>query len=163
FIEKVQPIVQSHGKQVIGWEEVSNTKLLPTTVAQAWKDETMQKAVQQGAKVIMSPGSKAYMDMKYDPSTPLGLNWAGYVDVQTAYNWDPATHISGVSESDVIGVEAPLWSETLQTLADIEYMTFPRLPGYAEIGWSPATGRRWEEYKNRLGAQAARWSASGIN
>ena len=107
--------------------------------------------------------SRAYLDMKYDASTPLGLNWAGYVDVKEAYTWDPATQVTGVSESDVLGVEAPLWSETLQTIEDVEFMTFPRLPGYAEIGWSPETGRNWDEYRTRLAAQGPRLAALGVN
>ena len=61
-----------------------------------------------------------------------------------------------------MGIEAPLWSETLRTLDDVETMTFPRLPGYAEIGWSPAAGRSWDEYRTRLGAQSARFTAMGV-
>jgi hexosaminidase len=120
-------------------------------------------AVQQGAKIVMSPAGKAYLDMKYDASTPLGLDWAGTISVQDGYTWDPATQAEGVSEGDVLGVEAPLWSETLETMADVEYMTFPRLPGYAEIGWSPAAGRSWDEYRIRLAAHGPRLAALGVN
>jgi hexosaminidase len=111
--------------------------------------------------LVMAPASVAYFDQKYDPSTPLGLSWAGYNDVRNAYSWDPATFVTGVGEKDVVGVEAALWSETLQTLRDIEYMTVPRLPGLAEIGWSPKTGRSWAEYRQRLATQAPRWRALG--
>jgi len=163
FIDRVQTIVQAHGKQMVGWEEIAQSDLLPTSVAQHWHSDQARKAAQQGAKVIMSPASRAYLDMKYDPSTPLGLNWAGYIDVKEAYTWDPATQVSGVSESNVLGVEAPLWSETLQTIADVEFMAFPRLPGYAEIGWSPETGRNWDEYRIRLAAHGPRLTAMGVN
>jgi hexosaminidase len=71
--------------------------------------------------------------------------------------------VDGLTEDQILGVEAPLWSETLETTADIEYMAFPRLPGYAEIGWSPAAGRSWAEYRGRLGAQGPRFRAMGIN
>lgn len=163
FIERVQRIVQENGKQMVGWGEIARSELLPTSVVQHWHGDFAQMAVQQGAKVIMSPASKAYLDMKYDVSTPLGLNWAGYISVQDAYTWDPATQVDGVSEGDVLGVEAPLWSETLETMADVEYMTFPRLPGYAEIGWSPASGRSWDEYRLRLAAHGPRLAALGVN
>lgn len=164
FIEQVQAIVQSLGKKMIGWEEIANAKLLNTSIAQYWKNSTLaQRAVQQGAKLIMSPASKAYLDIKYSPETPLGLNWAGYTSVQDAYTWDPATQVDEVSESDILGVEAPLWTETIETMDDIEFMAFPRLAGYAEIGWSPATGRSWDEYRTRLGAQATRLEAMGMN
>jgi hexosaminidase len=63
----------------------------------------------------------------------------------------------------VLGVEGPLWSETLDESPDIEFMAFPRLPGLAELGWSPATGRSWDEYRFRLAAQGPRWDALGIN
>jgi hexosaminidase len=163
FVERVQEIVQAHGKQMVGWEEIAQADLSPTSIAQHWSSELAQRAVQQGARVVMSPASRAYLDMKYDESTSLGLRWAGYIDVQTAYAWDPAAQLAGVSENDVLGVEAPLWSETLETLADVEFMAFPRLPGYAEIGWSPAEGRSWDEYRLRLAAHGPRLAAMGVN
>jgi hexosaminidase len=101
--------------------------------------------------------------MKYDESTPLGLSWAGYVDVETAYTWDPAAQVEGLSGEGLLGLEAPLWSETLETLADVEFMAFPRLAGYAEIGWSPAAGRSWDEYRLRLAAHGPRLQALGVN
>ncbi|HET6503233.1 MAG TPA: family 20 glycosylhydrolase, partial [Amycolatopsis sp.] len=89
--------------------------------------------------------------------------WAGYVEVADAYDWDPATAVQGVGESSVWGVEAPLWSETLQTNDDIEYMAFPRLPGVAEIGWSPRVTHDWTTYRERLADQAPRWNVEGID
>jgi hexosaminidase len=71
--------------------------------------------------------------------------------------------VAGVSEGDILGVEAPLWSETLRTMRDVEYMAFPRLPGIAEIGWSPAAGRSWDEYRLRLAAHGRRMDALGVN
>jgi hexosaminidase len=163
FVERVQRIVQAHGKQMIGWEEIAQAPLIPTSVAQVWHGGMGRQAVQQGNRVIMSPAFKAYLDMKYTPETPLGLNWAGYIEVRDAYEWDPATVAEGIGEEHILGVEAPLWTETVQTRADIDWMTFPRLIGYAEIGWSPAEGRNWEEYRVRLGRHGPRLTALGVN
>jgi hexosaminidase len=99
--------------------------------------------------------------MKYDATTALGLEWAGHVDTRTAYEWEPTAIADGVPPVSVIGVEAPLWTETIVTLRDVETMLLPRLPGYAEIGWSAPEGRGWEEYQYRLAAHASRWAASG--
>jgi hexosaminidase len=163
FVERLQAIVQSHGKQMAGWGDVASTHLLPSSVAQSWSGEVAARAVPQGAKVIISTASKTYLDMKYDDACPLGLKWAGFVSVEDAYTWDPATQVTGVSETNILGVEAPLWSETLRTIGDIEYMAFPRLPGIAEIGWSPAAGRNWDEYRLRLAAHGRRMDALGVN
>ena len=48
-------------------------------------------------------------------------------------------------------------------MADLEYMAFPRIPGYAEIGWTPQAGRDWNEYKLRLAAQGPRLQALGVH
>ena len=164
FINKVQDIVKKHGKIMIGWDEIQHARLAPESVAQFWASkENALGAVQQNVKLIMSPASKAYLDMKYDSITPLGLKWAGYIEVDTGYDWNPATLVEGISKTNILGVEAPLWSETIETMDAMEYMVFPRLPGYAEIGWSQDTLRNWESYKNRLGAHYKRFKALDIN
>lgn len=164
FINRVQGIVNANGKQVLGWDEVAHAKLVPGAVVQYWdKSENALAAVKQGAKVLMSPAKRAYMDMQYDSTTQLGLHWAAYIEIDQAYQWDPATLVEGIGRDQIIGIEAPLWSETLEKIADIEYMTFPRLPGYAEIGWSPTAKRDWETYKTRLGKHGKRMEALGIN
>jgi hexosaminidase len=167
FFGQVAPFVQTAGKKMVGWDAIGQlASLAPGTVAQYWSSSDaplVMRALGQNAKVLMSPASLAYMDMKYDASTRLGLNWAGYIDEQTAYSWDPATVLSGVGDAQIAGLEAPLWSETLVTLDDVEYMAFPRIAGYAEIGWSPATGRGWDEYKVRLASEGPRLRELGVN
>ncbi len=167
FMDRVQPIVAKYGKQVVAWEEIGQAPLLPGTLVQQWNVDPTRyaptlQAVAQGAQVIMSPASRVYLDMKYTADTPLGLTWAALVEVRDAYEWDPAHLLEGVGEDNVIGVEAPMWAETLRTTDEVAYMAFPRLPGVAEIGWSPRAGRSWEEYRLRLAAHAPYWEAQGI-
>lgn len=164
FVERVQGIVQSHGKQMIGWDEIAPAQLLPTSIVQHWRPKTTPRAaVEKGAKVIMSVANKAYIDMKYDRTTPIGLTWAGLVDVRDAYEWDPAEMAEGVPESSLLGVEAPLWSETLANIRDVEFLAFPRLAAIAEVGWSEADSRDWDDFKSRLGAHGPRLTALGVN
>jgi hexosaminidase len=164
FVKKVQDIVKSHGKQVIGWDEISLSEINPNTVAQYWANaENAKNAVNKGAKILMSPANKAYIDMKYDSTTVLGLNWAGYIEVDSSYLWDPATLVEGIQKENIIGIEATLWSETVTNMEEIEYMVFPRLPGLAEVGWSPSSSRNWDDYKIRLAKQGERFKAMDIN
>ncbi|MBY0435495.1 MAG: beta-N-acetylhexosaminidase, partial [Cyclobacteriaceae bacterium] len=164
FMERVQDIVLSHNKKIIGWDELSISKLRPETIVQVWADaENGKKAIAQGGKILMSPARKIYMDMSYDSTQRLGLHWAAYIEVDSAYIWDPATLIPGIGRDNIIGIEAALWSETITNIDEIEYMLYPRLPGYAEIGWSPEKGRDWNEYKIRLGQQAPRFKAMNVD
>jgi hexosaminidase len=113
--------------------------------------------------MLLSPAKKAYIDMKYDPGTELGLRWAGYVDVRDSYDWDPGTYLHNVGEDRVAGVEAPIWAETLRNITAVEYLAIPRLPAIAEVGWSAQGTRQWDDFRLRLAAQAARWHMLGIN
>ena len=164
FVNKVQTIVASVGKQVIGWDEIALSTLKPNSFVQFWaKADNAIKGVKQGAKVIMSPAANAYLDMKYNSTTNLGLNWAGYIEVDKGYSWDPATLVPGIGKENILGIEAPLWSETITNMEELEYMVFPRLPGYAEIGWSSPAVRNWQDYKTRLGKQNERFKALQID
>ncbi|WP_433303227.1 beta-N-acetylhexosaminidase [Actinoplanes sp. CA-030573] len=165
FEQRVLPLVAKYGKTAYGWNEIAAAPAAHRAVAQYWgldtSNATLAAAVAQGTKVVMSPANLAYIDQKYDANTPLGLDWAGYIEVRTAYDWDPGTHLTDVPASAVLGVEAPLWSETLRSLDDIEFMAFPRLAAIAELGWSPH--RDWASFRARIGAYGPRWVEQGVD
>ena len=163
FVERVQGIIQANGKQVIGWGEIAPAKLSPNTIVQHWKRDSSAVHAARGGKVILSPGPKTYLDMKYDSTTVLGLRWAGLIEVRDAYGWDPATLLPEIDESAVLGVEGPLWAETLVKLEDYEHMAFPRLIALAEVGWSRQDARDWDGFRLRLASHGPRLSALGVN
>ena len=164
FVNRVQGIVHELGKQVIGWDEIALSALKPNSFVQYWaKADNALKGVKQGAKVIMSPAANAYLDMQYDSTTKFGLHWAGYIEIPKGYNWNPATLVPGIGKANILGVEAPLWTETITNMKELEFMAFPRLPGYAEIGWSAPAARKWSEYKTRLASHAERFRSLQID
>ncbi|MEU8762045.1 beta-N-acetylhexosaminidase [Streptomyces sp. NPDC048659] len=171
FMDRVQPVVAKYGKTVIGWHQLTGARPAEGALAQYWgldrssaaEKERVAAAGRNGTGIILSPADRAYLDMKYTKDTPLGLSWAGYVEVQRSYDWNPATLLPGLPESAIAGVEAPLWTETISQSAHIDTMAFPRLPGIAELGWSPAATHDWEAYRLRLAAQGPRLTALGID
>ncbi len=164
FMNRVQEMVIAHGKKVLAWDEIALATLKPNTVVQYWaKAENAVKGVAQGAKVLMSPATNAYLDMQYDSTSTYGLHWAAYIEVDKGYNWDPATLVPEIKKENIVGIEAPLWSETVSNLHEAEYLIFPRLLGYAEIGWTPAGLRNWDNYKIRLASHGERLKAHDIN
>ena len=164
FVGKFAEIVKKNNKIMIGWEEIAQGDIDSASVAQHWANEKYPiMASEKGAQLIMSPSKKVYLDMQYDSTSKLGLHWAAYIEVKDAYDWEPSTHVDGVDKTKILGVEAPLWSETIADLNDIEYLLFPRLPGIAEVAWTPVDARNWDDYKVRLGNQAKRFKALGID
>ena len=158
------------GKTLIGWHEMgASRELPPATIGQYWSFvepegdavALTRSFIDQGGRVILSPADVAYLDMTYadDPQTPLGRplgqDWAkGATTLAEAYLWEPTEIIPGVGEDEILGLEAPVWTETLVTMPEVEFMVFPRLAAIAEIAWSPApddgSARDSEEFFGRI-------------
>ncbi|MFD2768220.1 family 20 glycosylhydrolase [Micromonospora eburnea] len=166
FVERAQELVAATGKIVVGWHQLAPAAHADGRVLQWWgtngDDPETADAVRRGARVILSPAKHAYLDMKYAPDTPIGHDWAGLIDVRTAYDWDPAAHLADVPAEAVLGVEAPLWTESVTSLAEIEFMLLPRLPAIAELGWSPRATHDWDGFRGRLAGHGPRWATAGI-
>lgn len=181
FIARATALGAASGKTIVGWHEMGRSRQLPPgTIGQYWSFTTPQEGaaehtrsfVDQGGRVIMSPADVAYLDMSYESDAALGLVWAnGPTSLEQAYNWDPAAIIPGLGDEQILGVEAPLWTETLDTMDQVEEMAFPRMAAIAEIAWSPRAeaGREssgvtesFADFVSRLRSLTALWDAAGI-
>ncbi|MFB9533971.1 beta-N-acetylhexosaminidase [Nonomuraea roseola] len=200
YVRSAGEVVTGEGKRVMGWHQIGAGTLPSGSLLQWWGDhgdqasigtdrETggvrdLRAGVAQGAQVIASPADRAYLDMKYDSTNPYGLSWAGLVNLRRAYEWDPISVTSSpdgahriVSEQQVAGVEAALWSDrayrgssSLPTSLDqfvppsvyADFMTYPRLPAIAEVGWSPGAVRSYDDFQRRVVAHGQRWDLRGI-
>ena len=163
FIARATHIAAQHGKTLVGWHEMGRSRDLPAgTIGQYWSYTTPQEGaaehtlsfVEQGGRVILSPANVAYLDIKYPPTESgnaaeqLGLEWAdGPTSVPSSYLWEPADIIPGLDDDAILGIEAPLWTETNTTFDHLELMAFPRLAAIAEIAWSPRAPRDWDEFE----------------
>jgi hexosaminidase len=163
FVREAQQIIINHGKTAMGWDEVAVAGLAEGTVAQLWANaDYALMAKKLGNQVLMSPATRTYLDMQYDSLSRLGLHWAAYIEVDSAYLWDPVKMVDGISDKDILGIEAPLWGETIRSIEDIDYLTFPRLLALAEVGWTPQDKRSYPDFLRRLKAQQAWLKEQGI-
>ncbi|PQJ14636.1 beta-N-acetylhexosaminidase [Aureicoccus marinus] len=164
FLERVEPLITKAGKRMMGWDEIVQAKLGNSTVLQHWRTpENAAKGGEQGMQVVLSPAFFSYLDMKYDKYSEYGLTWAGFIPVDKAYNWNPDEAVTGLAQKNILGLEAPLWSETVSNSAELEYLAYPRMAGYAEMAWSQQEHREWDFYLKRLKSQRQRWDKEGIN
>jgi hexosaminidase len=169
FVERVEGIVRARGKRAIGWGEIAPARLHQSTVVHHWRpargkaSDSSHVHAARGGQVLLSPAHRTYLDMKYDSSGALGYTWAAVIPVRASYDWDPETLLPGVSGRSILGVEGPLWSETIERGTDFEFLGFPRLVSLAEVGWSPQGSRDWEAFRARLGVHGARLAAVGLN
>jgi hexosaminidase len=155
----VHDVVADSGKTMIGWDELGAVDVPAPYVVQEWIDaDRARAAVDRGATMTASPAEHAYFDMVYDGDAEFGQVWAGAIDVERAYDWEPVP--DGVDPAAVEGVEAALWTELIADDNQLEFMLWPRLAATAEVGWSDE--RDWDGFRGRLAADGPRLDALGI-
>ncbi len=170
FIARVTALVTALGKTPMAWHEAGSAQVAPGTIGQFWGSahptpehaEHARRFAERGGSLVLSPSDKAYLDQKYDEGFPLGLSWAAFIDLDTAYSWEPDEVIPGFPAEAILGIEAPLWSETLGSLADIDLLFFPRAAALAEIGWSAASAKDGEDFRERITGLLPVWRAAGF-
>ncbi|WP_155119342.1 family 20 glycosylhydrolase [Halomicrobium katesii] len=168
FMDAVLPMIEDAGKTPIGWHQIASTEPVTSALLQYWGTDAQAPEVaaraSEGNDVIASPAHLSYLDQDYNYQDGVGQDWAGPVSVEDAYTWDPGSYIDGVDESSVAGVEAPLWTEFVETQDDIEYMVFPRLAAIAELGWSSSSDiGDFDAFSQRLALQGPRWAQANVN
>ena len=154
FVRRMEKIVEKHGKQMSGWDEIiSGGALNPQTRVYAWRSiEKGIESVKKGQPTIMMPGQYCYFDMKQS-ELERGHNWAGLVSLEKTYSLDPVGTAS-LNESEsklIVGVQGALWTELLGWPARfIDYQTYPRLAAMSETGWTMQNLRSWSDFNDRL-------------
>lgn len=108
----------------------------------------------QEQAVIVTVGTQGAAGTGLTLAAPVAGSYLTNVPVAT-----PVQTLPAVTDEHILGVESPLWSETLQTIDDIEFMAFPRLPATAELGWSQAVDpeRNLASFVRRLAPHGPRW------
>jgi hexosaminidase len=120
----------------------------------------------RGARILLSPVSNAYLDRPYaeapvDPEQQehrkrLGLKVYPRASVEDSYSWDPASALPEVGDA-VVGIECAMWTETVATDLELEFMLLPRLAGVADHAWASGPHREWDEFAGRLASHRRLW------
>lgn len=154
FVKRIEKFVNSNGRKIIGWDEILEGGLAPNATVMCWRevDEGI-KAAQQGHDVVMSPNKHVYFDYIQGKRElePLAIGW-GYNPLSRVYAYNPTPAILTADQKErIIGVEAALWTEHMDTHRKVEYMLYPRLMGLAEIAWTqPARKDSVSFFEQRL-------------
>lgn len=140
FIQRIEKYINSKGRSVIGWDEILEGGLAPNATVMSWRGEQGGiDAAKQSHDVIMTPSSAGlYFDHKQSNSPDEPLTIGGFAPYTKLYSYDPIPKELNADQGKyVIGVQANMWSEYLESPAKVEYQILPRLFALAEIAWSP--------------------------
>ena len=163
FMKRVERIVTAGGKRLVGWDEILEGGLPPRATVMSWRGvEGGIQAAQQGHDVIMTPVSHCYFDYyQGDPEfEPEAIG--GHTTLKEVYEFEPVPpELSPLEARHVLGAQGNLWTEYIPTPSHAEYMSLPRMSALAEVVWSPADARNWQDFRRRLEDQYRRLDAMG--
>ncbi len=161
FIKRVEKIIESKGKRLIGWDEIMEGGLAPNATVMSWRGtDGGIKAAKAGHKVIMTPTNFCYLDyMQGEPA--IERHGGGYLRANTVYQFEPIPE--SIDPAYILGGQGNIWTEMISNYRKVEYMTWPRALALSEVLWSPSAKRNWNNFVPRMEAQFDRFDQDKVN
>lgn len=165
FITQMDAFVASHGRRLVGWDEILQGGLAPGATVMSWRGEDGGiTAAQAGHDVVMAPTSHTYFDYYQGPSETEPKAIGGFVPLEKVYQYEPIpAALNAEQAKHVLGGQAQLWGEYIPNARHLQYMAYPRAAAMSEILWSPRGGRNYTTFLGRLGEHLARLKAMDVN
>jgi len=165
FIQRIEKIVNSKGRKIIGWDEILEGGLAPNAAVMSWRGtEGGIAAAKQKHFVVMSPGSHCYFDHYQGESKNEPIAFGGYTNVEKVYSFNPIPKELSAEESKyILGAQANLWTEYINTPEHVEYMLFPRIAALSEVVWGTSNPNNYKEFEKRLISHFEIYDKKGIN
>jgi len=155
FTRELERFCREHGRTLIGWDEVTGDGLHPESVVMWWRNwapGTLHEALQQGHRVILSSSEYFYLDEKQDRNS-----------LAKVYGWEPVPDSMPERASQILGIQAHLWSELAPTRECVGERIFPRLLAVAETAWCRPEAKDFADFERRVPLHLRELSRSGWN
>ena len=148
FTKRVEKIIESKGKKLIGWDEILEGGLAPNAMVMSWRGmKGGIEAAKMGHDVIMSPTTFAYLDyMQGDKITEPPVY--ATLRLNTAYSFEPVPE--GVDSKYIKGGQGNLWTEQIYNTRHLQYMLWPRSLAISETLWSPKAKKNWNNFVSKV-------------
>lgn len=162
FVKRVEKIISSKGKKMIGWDEILEGGLAEGAAVMSWRDmKGGIEAVGLGHEVVMTPKQFVYLDYTQGDYSVENKIYAD-LSLKKAYSFEPVPDF--VLDPDLIlGGQGNLWTEEVPNLSFAFYMTYPRAMAISESLWSPKESKNWENFLQRTESHFSRFDKKGIN
>lgn len=148
FVKRVEKIVESKGKKMIGWDEILDGGLAPNAAVMSWRGmKGGIEAAKQGHDVVMSPTTYTYIDFMQSDAIMEPLVYAS-LRLNKTYEFEPVPE--GVDAKYIKGGQANLWTEQIYNMRQAQYMTWPRAFAIIESVWSPKEKKNWKSFVNKV-------------
>ena len=161
FMNRLEGILKTKGKKLLGWDEILEGGISPEATLMSWRGiKGGIEAAKMGHDVVMTPTTFAYLDYcQGDPTVdpPIYAN----LRVSKCYSYELIPE--GVDAKHILGGQGNLWTENIPTLRYAEYMTYPRGWALSEVFWSQKEKKDWKNFVPRLENQFKRSDVADVN
>ena len=166
FVQRIGKYVHSRGRRMIGWDEILEGGLAPDATVMSWRGtEGGKAAAAADHDVVMTPGAFCYLDGEQSANEGAEPHTRGNVlTVQKSYSYEPVpAGLPADQVHHILGVQGNLWTEYVPNVRWAQYLYWPRAAAVAEVGWTPAADRHWDDFARRLPTEQRRLDAMGVN
>ena len=154
IITFAEEVLAKKGRKMIGWDEILEGGLAPNATVMSWRGiGGAIEAAKSNHDAIMTPMSFCYFDFYQTDKTdkePLAIG--NYLPVERVYSFNPYPEaLNKEQQKHILGVQANIWTEYIQTFKHVEYMALPRMAALAEVQWvTPTKPKNYQEFLQRL-------------
>ena len=161
FVKRVEKIISSKGKKMIGWDEILEGGLADGAAVMSWRGmKGGIEAAKMGHEVVMTPTTYAYLDYMQGDVSVENRIYAS-LSLEKTYKFEPIPN--EIEAKYVLGGQGNLWTEAIPTLQFAFYMTYPRAFALAETLWSQKKDKNWEDFVRRTEQNMVRFDKEGDN
>lgn len=149
FMRRMSKYVQSKGKEVMGWDELTNSTLPDDVIIFGWQGlgKAALKAAEQGHRFVMTPARVLYLIRYQGPQWFEPLTYFGNNTLKDVYNYEPVQSDWKPEYADLLmGVQGSLWTEFCNSPEDVNYLLYPRLMALADVAWTPKETKDWQGF-----------------
>ena len=163
FTQRIEKFVNSKGRSIIGWDEILEGGLSPHATVMSWRgEEGGIAAAQQNHDVVMTPINQGmYIST---PEEKLKDHAGQYVTLQKTYSYNPTpAALTPEQQKYIIGVQACMWAENLNSELKAEHLLLPRMLAMAEVGWTQLANKNYDDFADiRLPRHLAMFDKAGL-
>jgi hexosaminidase len=159
FMRRVEKIVRSKGKKMMGWDEIVEAGVAPSAGIMSWRGTKYGiEAAKKGHEVVMSPTTYAYLDYMQGDSITEPRVYAS-LRLNKSYEFDPA---EGANAKFIKGGQGNIWTEQMYNMRIVQYMIWPRALAIAESVWSQKQEKNWKKFFSKVEHHFERFDAAEI-
>ncbi len=165
FIKQMDTFLDGHGRRLIGWDEILEGGLAPGATVMSWRGTDGGIAAAKAEHdVVMAPQTHIYLDHYQSPPEGQPLAIGGFSPLEKVYGFEPVPPVLSEKEAKhILGAQGQIWTEYILDTDHVEMMALPRMCALAEVVWTPASKKDYDDFYTRLETHAKRLDRMDVN